>query len=111
MTTMKPVRILCYLLLITSIATPAIAQRTASKTKAIAKYKPPKLISLLSSYKDSPTLNAGEAESIIAMPLRVVDEKKAVYTVSSYRFLYRKNAVTEDEQTGKVSPTTTMYSD
>ena len=93
------------------------AQRVAKTTKAksttktIAKYKPPVLITLLSQYQNPVQVNPAEAESLISMPIRVIDDKKVVYTISSYQFLYKKNVVTEDEQTGKVSPTTSIISD
>ncbi len=93
-------------------ATISYAQKSVSKVvKTSAKYKPPKLITLLSTYKDSTLVNAGEAEHILSMPLRVIDDKKNVYSISSYQFLYRKNVVTEDEETGKVSATTSLLSD
>lgn len=55
-------------------------------------------------------MSAEEAEKVIALPLRIVDNKKTVYTVASYQFLYRRNVVTEDEQTGKITPTTSIAS-
>src|SRR5205085_10333075 len=73
-------------------------------------FKAPKLFTILSTYKDSALVTVEEAEQIIAMPLRIVDDKKNVYRLSSYQFLYRKKGVTEDEQTGKVTPTTSISS-
>lgn len=88
-----------------------VQKKTPVKVKTITKYKPPKLITLLSTYKDSAVITAGEAENVISIPLRVVDDKKNIYTISSYQFLYKKNMATENEETGKVSQTTTMFSD
>lgn len=86
-------------------------KKTPVKVKTIAKYKPPKLITLLNAYKDSAVIDAGEASQVISLPLRVVDDKENVYTISSYQFLYKKNMVTEDEETGKISQTTTIFAD
>jgi len=40
------------------------------------------------------------------LPLSITDDKKNTYTISSYQVMYKRMAVTEDEVTGKVSPTT-----
>src|SRR5690606_24824272 len=68
----------------------------------------PKLITMLGNYKDSVKLTADEAERILALPLRIVDDKRTVYTVASYQFLYRRNVYTEDEQTGNIVPATSL---
>ncbi len=70
----------------------------------------PVLTTLIGQYKDSVQLSAEETEKVIVMPLRIVDDKKVVYTIASYQFLYRRNVVTEDEQTGKITPTTSIAS-
>lgn len=77
----------------------------------VQKFKPPKLHTLLDSYKDSVAVSADEAARIIALPLKIYDDKKVEYSISSYQFMYKKAGVTEDEQTGKLSPTTTISSD
>ena len=102
---MRSLKVVLFSLLVV-ISTGAFAQRTVKR----AAYKPPTLITLLHTYKDSAFVTPAEAEHIIGMPLRIVDSKKNVYTISSYQFLYRKNVVTEDEQ-GKVSPATSIISD
>jgi hypothetical protein len=83
------------------------AQNKGAKKPPVAapKYKRPPLKTMLGNYKDSAGIPSGEIEALIALPLRVVDDKKNNYTISSYQLLYRKKAVTEDEETGKVSPT------
>jgi len=63
---------------------------------------------MLGNYKDSVKLTADEAERILALPLRIVDDKRTVYTVASYQFLYRRNVYTEDEQTGNIVPATSL---
>jgi len=91
-----------------------IAQKPANSKPVITtvkKFKPPKLYTSLGNFRDSSFITAAEAESIISMPLKIVDDKKVVYTVSSYQFLYKRKVVTEDELTGKVSPASSISSD
>lgn len=76
----------------------------------VQKFKAPKLQTLLDSYKDSVSVSANEAVRIIAMPLKIYDDKKNEYNISSYQFLYKKKGVTEDES-GKPMPTSTISSD
>jgi hypothetical protein len=92
---------------------PANAQKPVDKkfTPVKQPYKAPKLFTTLGSYKDSSNVSVAEAERIISLPLKVVDAKNNVYTVTSYQFLYKKRVVTEDEKTGKVSPATSISSD
>ena len=81
-----------------------------AQTKPVAKYKVPKLYTQLGSLRDSVSISVSEAENIIGQALKISDDKKGVYTVSSYQFLYRKRGVTENEETGKVSPITSIVS-
>jgi hypothetical protein len=85
------------------LSLPAFAQ-----TKPVVKFKPPQLNTILGGYKDSVTISVAEAERIIGEKIYINDNKKVVYAVSSYQFAYRKIGVTEDEQTGKVTPTKTL---
>jgi hypothetical protein len=75
---------------------------------APVKFKPPKLFTQMGGFRDSITLNVTEAENIIDKPLKIFDENKAVYVISSYQFIYRRKVVTEDEITGKAIPTSSM---
>ncbi len=54
------------------------------------------------------TVSVDEAVDLVSKPLTVTDDKKAVYTITSYQCLYRRKAVTEDEESGKVSPVSSM---
>lgn len=81
-----------------------------AQTKPVTKYKVPKLFTQLGGYRDSVNISVQDAENIIGQPLRIFDDKKGVYTISSYQFLYRKKGVTENEETGKVTPTTSIVS-
>jgi hypothetical protein len=85
------------------------SQQLLAQTKpAPVKFKPPKLFTQMGGFRDSVTLNVPEAENIINQPLKIFDDKKGLYTISSYQFLYRRKVVTEDEATGKPIPTSSM---
>lgn len=81
-----------------------------AQTKPVAKYKVPKLFTQIGGLRDSVSIPVSEAENIIGQPLKIFDDKKGVYTISSYQFLYRKRGVTENEETGKVTPITSIVS-
>src|SRR5688572_5714756 len=99
---MKHLKILMVVLLL------AVSLSATAQTKPAVKYKPLPLTTLLGGYKDSVTISVAEAERILGEKLYIVDSKKGVYGISSYQVAYRKIGVTEDEQTGKVSPTYTL---
>lgn len=88
------------------------AQKPTNKKPAatVQKTKPPKLTTVLATYKDSVVIPLEAAVNAIATPLKIYDDKKTEYTVSSYQFLYRKRTVTEDEISGKVSPASSVVS-
>ena len=82
-----------------------------TKPATFKKFTPPKLTSLLGIRSDTATVYKEEAVQLVKLPLKVTDDKKAPYTVTSYRFMYRKRAVTEDEESGKVSPIVSTVGD
>ena len=89
------------------------AQKTPGKKTVTTsqKFKAPKLYTFLGTNKDSVAVPVAIAENIIALPMKIYDDKNVEYKISSYQFLYRKKTVTEDEQTGKASPATSIVSD
>lgn len=102
---MKHIKILLSMFLIVA-GTQLFAQTTTTNPP----YKVPKLYTQLGSFRDSVVLTVAEAERAVGESLKIFDDKKSAYTVSSYQFLYRKKGVTENEETGKVSPTSTIVS-
>lgn len=86
----------------------ASSQLMAQTKLAAAPYKVPKLYTQLGEFRDSVSISVGEAEKSIGQTLKIFDDKKGAYSISSYQFLYKKKGVTENEETGKVSPTTTI---
>jgi len=100
------------LIALSLFAVPVSAQTPKTPVKtATQKFKPPKLYTYLGNNHDSAEVYLEEAIQLVRLPLRITDDKKAPYTISSYQFLYKRLGVTEDEQTGKVSPATTISSD
>ncbi len=74
-------------------------------------YKPPKLITSLAQYHDTlQKLTRDQALAVIASPLQINDDKKVVYAISSYQFIYKKRNISEDE-TGKkyITPSMTAH--
>jgi hypothetical protein len=89
------------------ILTTAMAQKpkpAVTNSHAIQKFKPPKLICTLGSNADSATVFLEEALQLVNLPLKITDDKKNPYTISSYQVMYKRKAVTENEETGKVTP-------
>ena len=81
------------------------AQNTKPATsKTFQKFTPPKLTTALGIRTDSAVVEREEALQLVTLPLKITDAKKNVYTISSYQVTYKRKAVTEDEETGKVSP-------
>lgn len=94
-----------------AVAINVTAQRpTATRPATVVKFKAPRLTTSLGSFKDTMYIAPQMADSIIQLSLKVVDAKNVVYTISSYEFLYKKIATTEDEATGKASKTTLIKS-
>lgn len=81
------------------------------KPVPVQKFKPPKLTTILGLHADSATVVKEEAVQLVHLPLKITDDKKSVYTISSYRFVYNRRTVTEDEETGKAKPASSMVTD
>lgn len=84
---------------------PATTKPIVTKPAGFQKFIPKKLISMLGNKSDSVTVFLEEALQLVKFPLRVTDDKKNVYTIASYQAMYKRRAVTEDdEMAGKVTP-------
>ena len=105
---MRPVVRFSLALLFTATVSTVWAQKPkpAPGNQPTQKFRPPKLTSVLGNHSDSATVVVDEALQLINLPLRITDDKKTAYSISSYQLLYKKRGVTEDEESGKVSPTT-----
>ncbi len=99
--------VVCTLSLLTVFAQkpkPVTAKPVTVKAGGFQKYTPPKLTCMLGIRRDSATVVLEEALQLVKLPLRITDDKKGIYTISSYQAMYKRRAVTEDEKTGKASP-------
>jgi len=103
---MKPVVQILLAVLFSATTTTALAQKPkpAPGGQSTQKFKPPKLTSTLGIRSDSATVEVEEALQLINLPLKITDDKKNPYSISSYQVMYKRKGVTEDEETGKVSP-------
>lgn len=81
-----------------------IAQKKLPAATPAAATQKPNVQTYLGTATGSLTLSAEEAGKLIALPLKIIDNKNVIYPISSYRFAYQRIGVTEDEVTGKVSP-------
>ena len=100
-----------FTLLVFGFSITTIAQKPrATNTSVVVKFKVPKLTTSLGSFKDTMFIAPQTADSVIQLPLKVVDARNVVYTILSYQFLYRNIVTTEDEATGKISKTSYIKS-
>jgi hypothetical protein len=88
-----------------------VKTRPAAKTTPAQKFKPPKVKTYLGRCTDSIAVTREEAKQLVGLPLRITDAKNVTYSIVAYQFAYRKVAVTEDEATGKVLPTTSLVAE
>src|ERR1039457_5536256 len=77
----------------------------------VAKFKPPIVESYLGKNTNGATVTADEASQLIALSLKITDDKKNIYTIDSYHFLYKRKGVIQDEETGRKSTTFTNVAD
>jgi hypothetical protein len=75
----------------------------AQKTKIILKTS-------LGNYSDSVITTVDELLQSIALPLTVTDDKKNTYHIITYRFLYKRQGITENEEMDRVYPATSVVS-
>jgi hypothetical protein len=107
---MLPAKKIIAAVVIMLISVAALAQppKTPARGTPVQKFKPPKLTSSLGTRSDSVIVSVDEASNLISLPIKVTDDKKNNYTVSTFQCLYRRKGVTEDEVTGKVTPTSSI---
>jgi hypothetical protein len=77
----------------------------------VVKFKPPAVKTFLGRNEKEATVTVDEANQLVNLPLKIVDDKNTTYTISSYQFLYKKKSVIEDEETGKRSTVFTNTAD
>jgi len=103
MPVLKNTVVLCCLLALTTLVA-AQTRPVKPKVVPVQKYKAPKLKASLGTRSDTSEVSVDEALQLIMLPIIVTDEKKNKYSVASYQCMYKRRAVTENEETGKVTP-------
>ena len=93
------------------LATAVCLAQPPKRNTAPQRFKPPKLTCRLGNNMDSAIVTVDEAIQLAKLPLKITDNKNNSYTISSYQCMYTRKAVTEDEGTGKVTPTKSMVAD
>ncbi len=76
----------------------SLAQET--KIINVSKFKPPAVKTYLGINTNGAAVTVEEAAQLLGLPLKVTDDKKNIYTVLSYGFVYKRKGVIEDEETG-----------
>jgi hypothetical protein len=100
-------------LLSSFLALAVFAQNPPKKESpsGFAKFKPPKVGAYLGAFSGTNAIcDVDQGRQLIRMPLRVEDDKKNSYKVTSYQFGYTRIGVVEDEESGKISPQSDMVS-
>ncbi len=98
-----------YIILFFAISFSTYAATAQTRTSAATKTARVKLFTSLGQFKDSISLSPEQILTIIDQPIVIVDDKKAVYQVSSYTFVYKRIGVSETED-GKAIPATSIAS-
>lgn len=95
------------IILFTAIGSLVFAQEKETK---IPKFKPPVVKTFLGINQNGASVTKEEATQLVAIPLRVTDDKKNTYEIVSYQFLYRSKGVVENEENGKREEAFTIVS-
>ena len=92
-----------------AMAQPPRNAKPKPKETAPVKYVLPKLKTALGNQSDTiVNVSVDEATQLILLPLIITDAKKTAYAISSYQCMYKRRGVTEDEESGKVTPVKSM---
>ena len=83
-----------------SVTAISFAQDSVIITK-VPKFKPPVVKTFLGVNQNGAQVTVDEGNQLIGLPLKIVDEKNNVYTISSYQFFYRQKSYVRDDETGK----------
>jgi hypothetical protein len=109
----KPIASLILLSLACVLCIPTFSQDAKKSVATSAnKFKPPVTKTYLGKYSGVNAIcSVEEGKQLITLLLKITDDKNNAYKISSYQFAYTRKGVTEDEQTGKVSPQSDMVAD
>ena len=70
----------------------------------------PKVKTFLGNYHDTAKVSTEEGSYLIALPLKVVDDKANLYAIYEYQFLYKRKGQKENDETGKTETVFTTSS-
>jgi hypothetical protein len=95
------------------LCTPTFAQDPKKTVfTSVPKFKPPVTKTFLGKYSGlNAVCSVEEGKQLITLLLKITDDKNNAYKISSYQFAYTRKGVTEDEETGKISPQSDMVAD
>ena len=99
--------IICFFTLISAAAQTQKNNRQKNPAEVAAK---PIFKTSLGNLVDTATIYVEELLQLVAVPLKVTDDKKNTYPIISYRVLYTKQGVTENEEMTKALPTSSKVS-
>lgn len=103
-------KIMKSILFVFLVSVSSLAWAQQPQVVKVAKFKPPVVKTYLGNHQNGDSVTAGSASQLLALPLKIMDDKKNEYTIDSYQFLYRKKGVIENEQNGKREITYTISS-
>ncbi len=93
------------------IAAIAPGLKAQQRTEPKAKFKPPVVKTYLGGHKNEDSISKATAKIILPLPLKILDSKNIEYTVTNYRFLYRKKSFVQNPDTGKMEAVFTISAD
>ena len=99
--------IICLFTLVTAGAQPPKNNRQKNPVVVATK---PVFKTSLADLVNTATILVEELTQLIAVPFKVTDDKKNTYPIVSYRLLYTKQGVTENEEMTKAMPTSSKVS-
>ncbi len=108
MQVLKNIVVLFSIFLFSTVVFAQKTKPTKARDEVVKKYTPPKLVTFLGIRSDSSIVSVDEALQLIKQSLIITDDKKIGYTITSYQCMYKRKGVTEDEVSGKVSPTSSI---
>ncbi len=112
MPTLKHIYLTSVLLL---VFTSLVAQtpKANNKVSPVQKFVPPKVKTFWGGHNDSASVTVDEAVQLLTFPIKITDDKKNAYGISSYQFLYRKVGVigAEESESGKTTFSSTVVAD
>ncbi|MEO9022594.1 MAG: hypothetical protein ABI237_19545 [Ginsengibacter sp.] len=100
---------LCFFLL-SFLTKVSFAQDTTIITK-VPKFKPPVVKTFLGVNLNGAQVTVDEANQLVGLPLKIVDDNNTAYNIDSYQFLYKQKSYVRNDETGEKEVSFTIKSD